>query len=72
MNDTNNPSKDPAELAREIELQESMKSIGLGDTVAKFIDKASLGKIKPCGKCKKRKEALNKKFPYRKKTNGGP
>tara|TARA_R100000700_G_C3161777_1_gene137695 strand:+ start:355 stop:555 length:201 start_codon:yes stop_codon:yes gene_type:complete len=66
MNDTNNGNQDPMDLARDIELQESMKSIGLGDSVAKFIKAATLGKVKPCGKCQKRREALNKKFPYKK------
>lgn len=53
----------------------SKKSVGLGDTVAKVAYIASLGTIKPkapeagkkdCG-CKKRQEALNKKFSYNKK-----
>jgi len=42
-------------------------SEGLGDTVSKFIKKVSGGKVKECEPCKKRREALNKKFPYRKK-----
>ena len=43
-------------------------SRGLGDTVAKAIHIASLGKIQPkkdCG-CKKRQEKLNNLFPYKK------
>ena len=40
------------------------KSRGLGDTVAK-VTKA-FG-IKPCGKCKKRQQALNSMVSYRKK-----
>ena len=39
-------------------------SVGLGDTIAKVT--TAMG-IKPCGKCKKRQEALNKAFPYKKK-----
>ena len=39
-------------------------SKGLGDTVKKAIDKVTGGKIKPCGGCKKRQEALNKVMPY--------
>ena len=41
----------------------SCKSRGLGDTVAK-VTKA-FG-VKPCGRCKKRQETLNKAFPYKK------
>ena len=40
------------------------ESRGLGDTVAK-ITKA-FG-VKPCGKCKKRQETLNRMVPYKKK-----
>ena len=49
-------------------------SKGLGDTVEKFttatgikkaVDKVSKATGVDCG-CKKRKEALNKKFPYKK------
>ena len=42
-------------------------SIGLGDTVSRFIKKVSGGKIKECEPCKKRRDALNKKFPYGRK-----
>ena len=38
------------------------KSRGVGDTVAKITRAAG---IKPCGRCKKRQEALNKAFPYK-------
>ena len=38
-----------------------MPSRGLGDTVAKITKAVG---IKPCGGCKKRQEALNKKFKY--------
>tara|TARA_R110000751_G_scaffold25435_1_gene69027 strand:- start:45 stop:218 length:174 start_codon:yes stop_codon:yes gene_type:complete len=50
-----------------------MKSKGLGDTIEKITkvtgikavaDAVSKVTKKPCG-CKKRKEALNKKFPYK-------
>ena len=40
------------------------ESRGLGDTVKKLIDKFTGGKVKPCGGCKKRQEALNKMMPY--------
>tara|TARA_Y100000589_G_scaffold26208_2_gene21730 strand:- start:40472 stop:40657 length:186 start_codon:yes stop_codon:yes gene_type:complete len=51
---------------------ESNKSKGLGDTIEKIttatgikkvVDKVSEVTKKPCG-CKKRKEKLNKLFPY--------
>jgi hypothetical protein len=50
-----------------------MKSNGLGDTIEKITTVTGIKKIvnkvsevtgKPCG-CNKRKEALNKKFPYK-------
>tara|TARA_R100001530_G_scaffold117097_1_gene84262 strand:+ start:1026 stop:1334 length:309 start_codon:yes stop_codon:yes gene_type:complete len=41
------------------------ESQGLGDTIKKMIDKATLGKVKPCGGCKKRQAALNKMMPYK-------
>ena len=43
------------------------KSKGVGDTVEKVIKITGLDKFKPkdCG-CKKRKEKLNKMFPYKK------
>ena len=66
MNDNNNSNLDPMELARNIEMQNAMKSIGFGDTVAKIIKTATGGRVKPCGKCQKRREALNKRFPYKK------
>ena len=37
---------------------------GFGDTLARWI-KRYLG-VKPCAKCRKRKELLNRIFPYRK------
>jgi len=42
------------------------KSSGAGDTISKIIKILSAGKVKECEPCKKRKEALNKKFPYKK------
>lgn len=41
------------------------KSRGLGDTVKNVIDKLTGGKVKQCGGCKKRQEALNKIIPYK-------
>ena len=40
-------------------------SRGLGDTVSKLIKKATMGRVKECEPCKKRKEMLNKLFPYK-------
>tara|TARA_R100000995_G_C3446636_1_gene106008 strand:+ start:511 stop:678 length:168 start_codon:yes stop_codon:yes gene_type:complete len=40
-------------------------SKGFGDTVEKVIKKVTAGKVKPCGGCKKRRDALNKMFPYK-------
>ena len=37
---------------------------GLGDTLARVINRTT--GIKPCGGCDKRKDALNKWFPYNK------
>lgn len=48
--------------------EDNKVSRGLGDTVAKVIAITSLGSIKPkkgCG-CDKRKDILNKAFPYKK------
>jgi hypothetical protein len=45
-------------------------SKGLGDTVKKVINKVTRGKVKPCGGCKKRQEALNKIMPYKGADNG--
>lgn len=41
------------------------KSRGLGDTIKKLIERVTKGKVKPCGGCKKRQEALNKLMPYK-------
>tara|TARA_B100000925_G_scaffold229937_1_gene178499 strand:- start:289 stop:471 length:183 start_codon:yes stop_codon:yes gene_type:complete len=56
-----------------------MQSKGLGDTVEKItkatgiktiVDRVSEGLNIPCG-CNKRKEALNKMFPYKQTTKSG-
>ena len=53
---------------------EDKKSKGLGDSIEKFTKATGIKKVvdtvskavgKDCG-CKKRQEALNKKFPYKK------
>ena len=51
---TEPPPPDPA----------SDPSRGLGDTVSKIIKRATFGKSKECEPCKKRKEKLNRMFPY--------
>ena len=38
-------------------------SRGLGDTVKKVIDSATVGLVRKCGGCQKRREALNELFP---------
>jgi len=43
-------------------LQKKQTARGLGDTISKITK--TLG-VKECGGCKKRKEYLNKKFPYK-------
>jgi len=42
-------------------------SRGLGDTVEKVIKKVTGKKSNTCGGCRKRRDALNKAFPYKKK-----
>ena len=42
-------------------------SSGLGDTVEKVIKKVTGKKSNACGGCKRRRDALNKAFPYKKK-----
>jgi hypothetical protein len=56
----------------EMNLEEYKKSRGLGDTIEKFTRATGIKKVvdkvtgkKDCG-CNKRKEALNKAFPYKK------
>ncbi len=50
-------------------IKEYEESRGLGDTVSKFLKKASFGKVKECLPCKKRKEKLNQMFPYKNNDN---
>ena len=57
-------SKEPGDYRKEVN-----KSKGFGDTVSKFIKKATFGKVEECDSCKKRKEMLNKLFPYKDKNN---
>jgi len=50
-----------------------MKSQGLGDSIEKVIKSLKLDQVVKksdgsCEPCKKRKEKLNKTFPYRKPT----
>tara|TARA_R110002049_G_scaffold18059_5_gene69495 strand:+ start:709 stop:900 length:192 start_codon:yes stop_codon:yes gene_type:complete len=54
--------------------EEPMKSKGLGDTIEKFTKATGIKKAvdavvvvtgKPCG-CEKRKDTLNRMFPYKK------
>ena len=49
--------------------KEVNRSKGLGDTVSKVIKKATFGKVRECDSCKKRKDILNKLFPYKDKNN---
>lgn len=39
-------------------------SRGLGDTIEKVIKKLTFGRLRPCGRCRKRRERLNQRFPY--------
>ena len=41
------------------------ESVGFGDTVYKIIGYLSLGLIKPCRACSRRRHALNRLFPYK-------
>ncbi len=57
-------------LNRRQKMSEKKKSSeGLGDSVSKIIKKVTGGKIKECDSCKKRKEMLNKLFPYKNKED---
>ena len=40
---------------------------GFGDTVSRVIKTVTRGKIKECGGCRNRKEALNNLIPYAKR-----
>jgi len=48
-------------------MEAAQKSRGLGDTVAKMTKAVG---IKPCGGCEKRRQWLNKKVPYKRRTSG--
>jgi len=50
--------------------RQKRKSKGVGDTVSRLIKKMTRGKVKECGGCKKRREALNKRFPYKGDSDG--
>ena len=39
------------------------ESVGIGDSIAKAIQAATLGKVTPCEGCKKRKDFLNRLIP---------
>ena len=54
-------------MKKKLEILKNSESKGLGDTVEKVIKKVTGGKVKTCGKCKKRRDVLNKAFPYKKK-----
>jgi hypothetical protein len=40
---------------------------GLGDTIAKAIKAVTRGRVKPCKGCERRRKALNKAVPYRRR-----
>jgi hypothetical protein len=40
------------------------KPRGLGDTIAKVIHRATGGRLKKCGGCKRRQAAMNRVLPY--------
>ena len=44
------------------------ESVGIGDSIAKAIQAATLGKVTPCEGCKKRKDFLNRLIPYNNKS----
>ena len=72
-NEQRRPSALPANLRRACTAASVVpkKSRGLGDTVAKVIDKATGGRVKPCGGCKERQAWLNKLVPYRDTADDG-
>lgn len=45
-------------------------SRGLGDTLEKTIQTVSFGKVKSCGRCKRRRDKLNKLVSYRQEQGG--
>ncbi len=57
VNSSENAWKEKPEPIRE--------SRGVGDTVEKIIHRVSGGRVKSCGGCKKRRDALNKLLPYK-------
>ena len=57
-----NAMSEPGKYRREYN-----KSQGLGDTVSKMIKKVSGGRVKECAPCAKRREKLNRMFPYKDK-----
>lgn len=69
MNDTNRTDREKLmNRAEQIHYNETLISMGLGDTVSKLITKATLGKVKPCNSCEERKKKLNNLFPYKNKS----
>tara|TARA_R100000664_G_C2695858_1_gene98136 strand:- start:134 stop:370 length:237 start_codon:yes stop_codon:yes gene_type:complete len=69
MNDTNKNDREKLlNRAERIHYNEKIISLGLGDSVAKVIKKATGGLVKPCNSCEKRREKLNQMFPYKKNT----
>tara|TARA_Y100001973_G_C5140140_1_gene302484 strand:+ start:159 stop:458 length:300 start_codon:yes stop_codon:yes gene_type:complete len=48
------------------------KSKGLGDSIEKAIKTATFGKVKSCDSCKKRRDKLNKLFPYQQQQEKTP
>ena len=42
-------------------------SEGVGDTIAKAIRAVTRGRVRPCGGCERRRKALNRAVPYRRK-----
>ena len=69
VNKTNNPSE--SAWQKKPKSQIDKPSRGIGDTVEKIIHKVSGGRVKSCGGCKKRQDALNKFIPYKGCTNCG-
>ena len=60
-----NKKKDPSKSAWKKKPSLPKPSRGVGDTVEKIIHKVSGGRVKSCGGCKKRRDALNKLLPYK-------
>ncbi len=49
--------------------RKTLRHIGLGDTLASIIHRATFGKVHPCSSCQKRRELLNDLFPYKEKKD---